>query len=46
LSMTENTVMVCPEGHEMKMGPPEMKSKMMTCDGCGGEMTEMKMKEM
>jgi hypothetical protein len=37
---------MCSECHEMKMGPAEMKSKMMTCDGCGGDMSEMQMKKM
>jgi hypothetical protein len=35
--------MACSGCHEMKMGPASMKSKMMTCDGCGGMMNEMKM---
>jgi hypothetical protein len=41
--MSDNAVMMCPECHEMKMGPMDMKDKMMHCDGCGGEMKEMKM---
>lgn len=36
-------VMMCPNCHEMKMGPMSMKSMMMKCDSCGGMMKEMKM---
>ena len=36
--------MGCPDCHEMKMGPMNMKSKMGKCDGCGKPMKEMTMK--
>lgn len=39
----EEVVMMCPNCHEMKMGPMSMKSMMMKCDGCGKMMKEMKM---
>jgi len=44
--MEEQAMMMCPDCHEMKMGPMEMKSKMMKCDLCGGMMSEMTMKKM
>jgi len=37
-------MMMCPECHEIKMGPMDMKSAMMKCDGCGKMMKEMMMK--
>jgi hypothetical protein len=47
MSMSQKTmdqaVMMCPSCHEMKMGPMSMKTSMMKCDGCGGQMKEMKM---
>jgi hypothetical protein len=39
----DQAVMMCPGCHEMKMGPMSMKASMMKCDGCGGQMKEMKM---
>ncbi len=36
-------VMMCPDCHEMKMGPMSLKASMMKCDGCGSMMKEMKM---
>jgi hypothetical protein len=39
----DEAVMMCPNCHEMKMGPMSMKEMMMKCDGCGGAMKEMKM---
>lgn len=41
--MPDMSMMMCPKCHEMKMGPMNMKSMMMKCDGCGGMMKEMKM---
>lgn len=43
MKMMDEAVMVCPSCHEMKMGPMSMKPMMMKCDGCGGQMKEMKM---
>lgn len=43
MSMPDMAVMMCPDCHEMKMGPMGMKGKMMNCDGCGMTMKEMKM---
>jgi uncharacterized protein (DUF983 family) len=41
--MMEECMMMCPNCHEMKMGPMSMKSMMMKCDGCGKTMKEMRM---
>jgi hypothetical protein len=40
--MMDEAVTMCPNCHEMKMGPMSMKGMMMKCDGCGGMMKEMK----
>ncbi len=37
-------MMMCPDCHEVKMGPKEMESKIMKCDGCGGMMHELELK--
>ena len=39
----QEVMMMCPDGHMMKMGPMSMKSMMMKCDKCGSMMKEMKM---
>ena len=41
--MNDMAMCMCPDCHEMKMGPASMKKVMMKCDGCGGAMKEMKM---
>lgn len=40
----EMAMTMCPDCHEMKMGPKNMKMKLMKCDGCGKPMKEMMMK--
>jgi hypothetical protein len=41
--MESMAMTMCPTCHQMKMGPMDMKGKMMKCDFCGGMMKEMKM---
>ncbi len=41
--MEQMSMMMCPDGHMMKMAAMEHKGMMMKCDVCGGTMKEMKM---